>query len=160
MPSLPRDLVAIVQRALEKDPAARYPTAREFAADLDAFLRGDPVSARPISIVGRMRRQAVREPWRALAAALAVVGVPILVVLAIAAMKRDSQATIGERLQQSQWLDTQLAHGFREAGEGDLASAQECFAAILAKVPDSEEGIAGMSVVARARGDVAAAGDA
>ncbi|MCA8966537.1 MAG: protein kinase, partial [Planctomycetes bacterium] len=156
VPTLPRDLVAIVQRALEKDPAARYPTAAEFAADLAAFLRGDPVSARPVNYLGRLRRQAAREPWRALVALLVAIGLPALVFLAIAANRRDSQTQLGEQVQQAAWLDTQLAHGFREAGEGDLVAAQECFTAILEKAPDHEEGIAGLSVVARTRGDAAA----
>ncbi len=156
VPTLPRDLVAIVQRALEKNPTARYPTAAEFAADLAAFLRGDPVSARPVNYLGRLRRQTAREPWRALVALLVAIGVPTLVVLAIAANRRDSQTQLGQQMQQAAWLDTQLAHGFREAGEGDLVAAQECFTDILTKAPGHEEGIAGLSVVARSRGDSAA----
>ena len=156
VPTLPRDLVAIVQRALEKNPAARYPSGNEFAADLRAFLRGDPVSARPITHFGRLRRQAVREPWRALASVLVLLGVPTLVFLAIAANRRDSQTEIGARMEQDAWLDRQLAHGFREAGEGDVVAAEECFTEILAKWPEDEHGIAGLSVVARTRGDEAA----
>lgn len=74
MPSLPRgvqaDLREICRRCLEKDPANRYPTASELADDLERYLRGDPVHARPLHIGGRLLHEARRHP---LAAALAVV---------------------------------------------------------------------------------------
>src|SRR5579883_1181403 len=44
-PSVPGPLAAIVARALEKDPARRYPSAGAFADDLAAFLEDRPVAA-------------------------------------------------------------------------------------------------------------------
>ena len=41
-----RDLDAICLKALRKEPAERYPTARAFAADLESYLDGRPVAAR------------------------------------------------------------------------------------------------------------------
>jgi serine/threonine protein kinase/tetratricopeptide (TPR) repeat protein len=46
---LPADLDWIAQRALEKEPQRRYQSAAEFAADLQCFLDGAPVSAHPPS---------------------------------------------------------------------------------------------------------------
>ncbi len=46
---LPADLDWITLRALEKDPARRYPSAAEFCADLQRFLDHEPVTARPPS---------------------------------------------------------------------------------------------------------------
>lgn len=43
---LPRDLEAIVRKAMERDPAQRYGTAAELADDLDAFLAGHRTVAR------------------------------------------------------------------------------------------------------------------
>jgi len=48
-PSLPRDLQNICLKALEKDPANRYSSAREMAEDLERYLTGDPVLAAPTS---------------------------------------------------------------------------------------------------------------
>jgi tetratricopeptide (TPR) repeat protein/tRNA A-37 threonylcarbamoyl transferase component Bud32 len=64
---LPRDLVAIVDRCLERDPARRYPTAAALAADLDAFLQHLPVTARPVGALGRRWRQWRLAPARPLA---------------------------------------------------------------------------------------------
>ncbi len=40
------DLVAIVAKAMRKEPAARYPSAAALSADWNAFLKGYPVAAR------------------------------------------------------------------------------------------------------------------
>ncbi len=46
-PSLPRDLDGITLMALEREPGRRYESARAFAEDLERFLDGLPVLARP-----------------------------------------------------------------------------------------------------------------
>ncbi len=48
-PSIPGDLQNICMKALEKEPADRYASAREMAADLERFLTGEPVLAAPSS---------------------------------------------------------------------------------------------------------------
>jgi hypothetical protein len=134
---VPRDLLAVLFRALDKDPRRRYPDGAAMAADLRAFLRGEPVTARPLTRWRRLQRFAAREPWRALAAVLLLLGLP-LAVLAWQALDRQPQAEVGARVLQQAWLDAQLAHGFREAGEGDSAAARGYFEAILAEVPGAE----------------------
>ncbi|MCK5940870.1 MAG: protein kinase, partial [Planctomycetes bacterium] len=47
-PKVPRDLVTICAKALEKDPQNRYQTAADFEADLQRFLRWEPVHAKPV----------------------------------------------------------------------------------------------------------------
>ena len=48
--SIPRDLVTIVHKAIDREPARRYPTAGELAADLQRFLDDEPIRARRISV--------------------------------------------------------------------------------------------------------------
>lgn len=55
-PKVPRDLVTICLKALEKDPAKRYATAAEFEADLLRFLRWEPIHARPATAWTRLSR--------------------------------------------------------------------------------------------------------
>jgi tetratricopeptide (TPR) repeat protein len=71
-PDVPRDLEAVCLKCLEKNPARRYPTAAELAAELRRFVAGEPVRARRPGAVERARRWTARHPARALAAALVV----------------------------------------------------------------------------------------
>jgi len=50
---VPKALDAICQRAMAAQPSARYPTAKALAADLQAWLRDEPVSALPERAVDR-----------------------------------------------------------------------------------------------------------
>ena len=59
-PSLPHDLETIALHALASDSAKRYPTATALAEDLERWLAGRPITARPISFVERAWRWAHR----------------------------------------------------------------------------------------------------
>jgi len=52
--TLRHDLDWVVMRALEKDPARRYPTAQGLASDLRRYLDHEPVTARPPGALYRL----------------------------------------------------------------------------------------------------------
>ncbi|MBI4568441.1 MAG: protein kinase, partial [Planctomycetes bacterium] len=55
--AVPRDLETIALKAMEKDKNRRYPDCGALAADLQRFLDKEPISARPISALGRAVRK-------------------------------------------------------------------------------------------------------
>lgn len=55
-----RDLETIVGKALEKDPARRYGSVGELAADVRRLLRNEPIVARPASVLYQFRKFAQR----------------------------------------------------------------------------------------------------
>jgi WD40 repeat protein len=71
-----RDLETICLKCLEKDPKGRYGSAEAAAEDLERYLRGEPIEARPTGAAERLVKWARRRP-----AAAALVGVSILAAL-------------------------------------------------------------------------------
>jgi TolB-like protein len=61
-PSLDRDLETICARCLERDPKTRYQSAGDLAADLERWLAGCPIVARPVSPLARIWRWSQRNP--------------------------------------------------------------------------------------------------
>lgn len=66
-PTLPRDLETIVMHCLEKDPARRYRDGNELAADLDRYLRDEPVLAVPVNAITQAYRRIKRRQTSLLA---------------------------------------------------------------------------------------------
>jgi serine/threonine protein kinase len=62
VPMLDRDLETICARCLERDPKARYQSAGDLAADLECWLDGRPIIARPVSPPARIWRWSLRNP--------------------------------------------------------------------------------------------------
>jgi WD40 repeat protein len=79
---LPRDLETICLKAMAKEPARRYPTARELADDLRRWLNGEPIQARPTGAWERAWSWAKRRP--AVASLLVVSGVAALALMGLA----------------------------------------------------------------------------
>ncbi|MGI9516329.1 MAG: serine/threonine protein kinase [Pirellulaceae bacterium] len=77
--NVPVDLQAICLKCLEKHPARRYASAHALQTDLNRFVSGEPVTARPVTNRDRMIRWAGRN--RGLAAALGALALMILIAL-------------------------------------------------------------------------------
>jgi len=86
-----RDLETICLKCLRKEPKARYGTAEELAVDLERWLQGLPVSARPVSALGSVWLWTRRHPAvtvLGLALALALIGIAIGSSLAVVRVSR------------------------------------------------------------------------
>jgi hypothetical protein len=71
------DLENIVHKAISPTPERRYESAAAFADDLQAFLDGRPVAARPVTGIERLGRWIAAEPWKAAVGAVLLVLLPI-----------------------------------------------------------------------------------
>src|SRR3984957_7586564 len=61
-PKIPRDLETICLKCLHKKPGRRYASAEELANDLQRFLAGDPIQARPASVYERLGKWTRKRP--------------------------------------------------------------------------------------------------
>jgi len=73
-PSLPRDLETICLKCLLKKPSQRYASADALAKDLERFIQGRPILARPIGLFERSIKYARRHPSAAAIIGLVLFG--------------------------------------------------------------------------------------
>ena len=72
IPTLDRDLETICAKCLERDPTARYRSAGALAEDLERWLEGRSIIARPVSLPVRLWRWSKRNRMTAAMTALSV----------------------------------------------------------------------------------------
>ncbi len=78
-PGIDGDLETICLKCLDKDPQRRYSSAAALADDLERYLRGEPIAARPCSRWERLRKYARRKPAAAALIAVSVLAAIVLI---------------------------------------------------------------------------------
>jgi tetratricopeptide (TPR) repeat protein len=130
--AVPRDLEVIVAKCLEKEPSRRYLTAGDLAADLERFLAGQSIRARPISSARRAARWVRRNPLVAgfgAALFLGLLGVSVVAVALFRAVDREQAAHAEEaRLRQLADDAAGAAGKARDAERAERARAEDALA--------------------------------
>jgi serine/threonine protein kinase len=104
-PDLPLDLQTICLKCLQKEPAKRYASAQDLADDLDRFVAGEPIRARPVSRPERLWKWARRRPTIAFLAGLCILG-----AVALLAGGLTYNALLREAVRQAQTNEAEARH--------------------------------------------------
>ncbi len=138
--SLPRarrsDLVAIVSKATDVTPAARYGSVAEFAADLQRWLDYRPVAARGGGLGYTFLCALRRHPWIAASVALLLVSGIVLSVLFN--WRLSQQRDIAERERQRADQEAAEARAINRFLNEDLLSAADPYGANNKDAPIGE----------------------
>jgi WD40 repeat protein/serine/threonine protein kinase len=126
-PAIPRDLVTIVHKAADRDPARRYQTAGELADDLQRFLADEPIRARRASQLERYLRWARRNPG------IAVLGGMLTAVLVVGLAASLLAAA------HFNWLRLEAEHAADEARRRGEAERWERYRSNLAAVGSASQ---------------------
>jgi tetratricopeptide (TPR) repeat protein len=114
---IPRDLETICLKAMAKEPARRYPSARELAEDLRRWLRDEPIRAKPAGPIEHLVRWCRRNTRVAVMIAT-VIGLIVLlaVVSSVAAVRinRGQKRALQSEERRRQEAEQAAAHIARE----------------------------------------------
>ena len=106
--SIPRDLATIVHKTMAREPADRYATAGELAADLRRFLDDRPIVARRPSLIDRALKLSRR--YRS-----AVIAGAIGMVLALATLAASLGWIVRDRTARSELTEREVTRALLEA---------------------------------------------
>jgi WD40 repeat protein len=141
-PKLPRDLEIICLKCLRKQPKHRYATALALAEDLQRFLNGEPIAARPATTWDRTRHWVRRRPVLTAALLVAWCGLMAMGLMAMTYHNKlrraldDTQAARVKLEEESRQAKLRLvrlavANGERHLDDEDLLGALPWFAEAL-----------------------------
>ncbi len=131
-PGIPRDLAAIVARALALNPRDRYPSARELARDITAYQAGEKVLAHEYGSLELLVRFVQRQRAAVTVAMLALTTVTMLGMAAVGrisqardrAVAAEERARQGEHQAHLRLADVLMERAQSEQAEGNVLAAE------------------------------------
>ncbi len=104
-PQIAGDLDNIILKALAKEPTRRYPSAAELSADLERYLLGHPVAARPSTFLYRAGKFVRRNAIGVSIAGLVAATILTASVISTAAYLRAERSLVEAKLQRDRLED-------------------------------------------------------
>lgn len=139
---VPGDLENIVQKALRKEPAGRYPSVEQLDADIDRFLEHRPVLASGAGTIYRLRKFVRRQRWPVAFSALTLIAAVSVATLVarqnrVVRVERDrAQAALGVMKEAFTAADPSGLAGGNATAQQILASSIRAIAPLVATHPD------------------------
>ncbi|MHC4778190.1 MAG: protein kinase domain-containing protein [Planctomycetota bacterium] len=118
-PIVDKDLATICLKCLEKDPTRRYAGAADLADDLERYLAGDTIQARPPSLLYRLGKKAKRHPVAVIAAATALVALAVTTIVA-RSMVLDSERSKEEEAKRAAAAEKEKVAAVAEASDAKV----------------------------------------
>ena len=153
-PLLKGDLETIVSKAMAKDPDYRYQSAIELKQDLERYGRGDPISARPLSLSYQvsllMRRNKPAVVAAGVVAGVLVVATALSIVFALRASSAETRALQAQALTVAELEKARVGQDFQRDilamssprnAQGRTLSTQQILIEACAGIDDRFEGL-------------------
>jgi len=136
-PKVPQDLETVCLKCLDKERPRRYASAQDLADELQRFLGGEPIHARPISTSARAWRWCKRKPalaglWAAVALLLLTFGIggPL-----VAYWQADLRAQAEVKRQEAMNARAETEEKRQEAQQESLRAYRMYYTAQMNQVP-------------------------
>jgi len=134
---IPKPLEIICHKAIEKDSKLRYQTAIELALDLERFLNGETIQARPISVRTKLIRKAKRH--RTVSWLIVALAASALIISLAVYSSRENQLRANQLKEKQAASDYQklLEDGATQFSQGNYSAAAALFDAAITMRSDA-----------------------